>query len=143
MREMVADLLITKGASLADLNRQIEGLALMEGGPPAGDRHGPTLAHRDARLRQPHECADLDADPREGIELARAGLEVARRIGSRSLAIVLTGNAAEVAIHTGDWSWADALLDEMADDGLEGVRPILRDPQSAGARCCLRFADVP
>ncbi|HEY8198405.1 MAG TPA: AAA family ATPase, partial [Candidatus Limnocylindrales bacterium] len=118
MREMVADLLITKGASLADLNRQIEGLALLRAGLQlALDTGRPHTAMR-GYVNLTTLLTTLD--PREGIEVARSGLEVARRIGSRSLAIVLTGNAAEVAIHTGDWSWADALLAEMADDELEG-----------------------
>ena len=53
--------------------------------------------------------------------VARAGLDLARRLGSRSLTIVLVGNAAELAVQTGDWEWADEQLAEFADSELEAA----------------------
>jgi hypothetical protein len=46
-----------------------------------------------------------------GLEMGRAGLAEARRLGLRGAAVVLAGNVVEVARWTGDWEWA---LNELA-----------------------------
>ena len=119
MRETVADLLITKGSALADVNRQIEGLALLRAGLELAIDGG--LSHTATRGYVNLTSLLIATDPREGMAVARAGLEVARRIGSRAMTVVQVGNAAELALHTGDWLWAEAQLTDVADFDLEAA----------------------
>jgi len=63
-------------------------------------------------------------DPRAGLELARAGLALARRLGLRSYFAILLGNAAHNAFRTGDWSWALGELEAaLAEDFEPSDRP--------------------
>jgi len=45
-------------------------------------------------------------DPRRGLEVARAGIDIARRLGDRPWYVLLTNNAIACATRTGDWDWA-------------------------------------
>jgi class 3 adenylate cyclase/predicted ATPase len=45
-------------------------------------------------------------DPRDAVEVQRAGITLARRLGRRSDEIVLVGNASEDARRVGEWDWA-------------------------------------
>jgi len=52
------------------------------------------------------------SDPAAGLAMAREGLEIASRRGSKSFGINMVGNAVSCAIRVGEWAWAAALLDE-------------------------------
>ena len=107
--ELVARALTAKGASLLPLGRAYEGLGVMRAGIELAEANGATdesLAGRTALM------ASMGArDAGAALEMGRAGLAEARRLGLRGAAIVIIGNAVEVARWTGDWQWA---LDELA-----------------------------
>ena len=51
-------------------------------------------------------------EPAAGLALAREGLEIGQRLGSRAYGFQMVGNASICALRTGDWDWAATLLDE-------------------------------
>ena len=51
-------------------------------------------------------------EPSAGLALAREGIEIGRRLGSRSYGYQMAGNGSICALRTGDWDWAAVLLDE-------------------------------
>jgi class 3 adenylate cyclase/tetratricopeptide (TPR) repeat protein len=106
---IVADTLVTKGASLTSLSRAIEGLALIRGGQAVAESHG--LNHTLLRAFVNRSVIDASRDPRAALEGIRPGLALARRLGDRSSTITLLSNGAEFAIRTGDWPWALAELE--------------------------------
>jgi tetratricopeptide (TPR) repeat protein len=101
MEDVIADTLITKGAITDDVGRRHEGVALLRAGIDLATRLGiPQTAFRGminigTRL-----------SPREAFEVARNGHAEAARLGLRSEAALLLGNAASLAVETGDWQWA-------------------------------------
>jgi class 3 adenylate cyclase/predicted negative regulator of RcsB-dependent stress response len=112
--EVLADTLITKGSSLGGIGRAREGLMLVAGGADIADAASlPGTVLRAAINRGFGESLDSQAT---ALESARAGIALARRLGLRSLLTVLTGNAAEYAIATGDWEWAEQELSAHGDD---------------------------
>jgi class 3 adenylate cyclase/tetratricopeptide (TPR) repeat protein len=121
--EVLADTLITKGTSLVGLGRAREGLMLIAGGADIADAAGlPATVLRAAVNRGFAESLDSQ---RTGFESARAGIALARRLGLRSLLTILTGNASEYAIATGDWDWAEHELAGHGEDLEPSHRAIL------------------
>jgi len=107
--DVLADTLITKGSAMLGSGRIREALLLIAGGGDlALSIDLPTVALRAAINRG---FAEAIEDPRTALASAREGLALARRLGLRSVASVLAGNAAEYAVETGDWDWA---LSEVA-----------------------------
>ena len=54
-------------------------------------------------------------DPRLAVDLQREGVELARRLGRRTLEITTLGNVAEDARRTGDWDWVLGEIDAVTD----------------------------
>ena len=52
------------------------------------------------------------SEPAAGLALAREGLEIGRRLGSRAYGFNMVGNGSICALRTGDWDWTAAILDE-------------------------------
>jgi class 3 adenylate cyclase/tetratricopeptide (TPR) repeat protein len=125
---IAADVLTTKGVGLFYVGRLWESRALLEGARMLSEELGfPELA-----LRATHNLGltvGLD-DPRRAVELERAGIELARRLGQRPMELTLLGNLSEDARRVGDWDWVIRELDEAiqldVDDAtrlaLEGQR---------------------
>ncbi len=112
---IVADLLITKGSSLASIGRQIEGLGAIAAGQAVAESHG--LGRTAVRASLNRSSIEGSRDPRVALELVRACLPLARRLGHRSLAAVALANGVEAAVRIGDWAWALAELDvALAED---------------------------
>jgi class 3 adenylate cyclase/tetratricopeptide (TPR) repeat protein len=115
---IVADTLVTKGTALGWLGRPIEGLALLAAGQQLAETHG-LVANRAYLAHNNRSGIECTRDPRDALEIVRAGLVRARRIGRRSMISVLLGNAASYALRTGDWAWAlaqsEAALGEEFD----------------------------
>jgi class 3 adenylate cyclase len=112
--DVLADTLITKGSSLFGLGRAREGLMLVAGGADiaeAAGLHGTVL-----RAAINRGFAESLESQRASLESARAGRDLARRLGLRSLLTILTGNAAEYAIAAGEWEWAEKELSGSGDD---------------------------
>jgi class 3 adenylate cyclase/tetratricopeptide (TPR) repeat protein len=117
MVEIIADTLVTKGTALYSVGRSREGHGLITAGAAlaeSGSHHRVTLRARiNAQM-----TAELE-DPRAALESSRAGLALARRLGLRSFASVLLGNAAFTAVRAGEIEWAKADLESAASDDLE------------------------
>jgi class 3 adenylate cyclase/tetratricopeptide (TPR) repeat protein len=104
LAKVVAEALVLKGIIYFYRGRLWEARAVLEGARIVAQ----TFNLPEVELRAIHNLGlglGLD-DPRAAVELERAGLSVARRLGERSIEIILLGNAAEDARRTGDWGWA-------------------------------------
>jgi hypothetical protein len=133
LTEVLADTLITKGSALAGLGRSREGLMLVSGGGDVAEAAGLSVTVLRASINRGFS-EGLDSQW-TGFESARTGIALARRLGLRSLLTVLTGNAAEYAIATGDWDWAERELAGLGDDLEPSHRSIIASGQAF-------FADV-
>ena len=117
---IVADTLITKGMSLTVSGRAYEGDGAIRTGLELADRYG----LGETALRGHINLSTTINDPRAGLETARAGLVLARRLGRAADAIVLLGNAAGNAVATGDWEWASGELNEALEARLEDAERV-------------------
>ncbi len=115
-RPAIADLLITKGASYTNAGRAVEGRALLEAGIRIADEDGLILTGLRGRINLSTNPA---IEPQAGMDLAKAGLETARRIGNRRLESNLFGNYAFSALTLGAW---DDLLAEV-----RGAPPVVAE----------------
>jgi class 3 adenylate cyclase/tetratricopeptide (TPR) repeat protein len=113
--ELVADTLITRGTALAWLGRPHEGMGAIETGHRLATRHG--LDVTVARALNNLAGQSGDSDPRAGLEAARTGIALARRLGYRHFQIL--DNAFHLAIRTGDWDWAAAQVEPMLGEEVE------------------------
>ncbi len=112
---IVADTLITKGSALAQIGRTAEGLALLRAGQELAEGHG--LVESIMRALSNRPLYEASQDPRSALEIARAGLLVARRLGI--LNPVLVGNGAGAALRVGEWQWALSTVEEALAADLE------------------------
>ncbi|MDQ3689421.1 MAG: AAA family ATPase [Chloroflexota bacterium] len=111
--EVLADTLVTKGTALLMVGRSREGLMLIAGGGQVALAND--MPHAALRAAINRGFGESLEDPRSALAFAREGLALARRLGLRSFAVVLTGNAAEYAIRTGDWESAEAELRSIGE----------------------------
>ena len=117
LAEIIADTLITKGSALGFAGRPIEGLGAMAAGEALAESRGfPRIV-----LRSCINASSVHSvrDPRRGLEVARRGLMIARRIGDRSNAIVLLMNGIPCAIRLGEWPWALSEIETAMNEELE------------------------
>ena len=112
---MVADTLITRGTALAWLGRPHEGIGAIETGHRLASRHGLDLT--DARALNNLASMSADTDPRAGLDAARTGIALARRLGYRHFQIL--DNAFVLAIRAGEWDWAAAQVEPMLGEEVE------------------------
>ncbi len=108
LKAIVADTLVTKGTALARVGRTIEGLGAIGAGQALAEAAGLDVAFLRAHANR--SSLGGSSDPRAALEVAQAGLLVARRLGRRTQLSILLANAADCALRTGDWIWA---LDEL------------------------------
>jgi class 3 adenylate cyclase/tetratricopeptide (TPR) repeat protein len=114
--ELTAAGLLTRAGALT--NRSRESLALLRAALELGVAHG--FTEIEARARTVLTFVQVTNDPRAGLAEARAGLENARRLGSRLYAVSMIGNGVDCAFRTGDWDWAVETLHEWLAGDLEG-----------------------
>jgi class 3 adenylate cyclase/tetratricopeptide (TPR) repeat protein len=109
---VIVDALITKGSAIGDAGgRQREGLADVMGALALAQAHG--LVNSEFRARNNIAAWHLIDDHRVRLATARAGLELARKLGRRDAAVQLAQHSADAAWHTGDWDWALATAAEF------------------------------
>ena len=104
---IMADTLVTKGSALGGLGRLTEGNGVMQ---PVGlaEAHG---LHTTALRALNNTSAGLaEIDPRAGVEAARSGLALSRRLGQRFWMFAFVGGSAWGGFLTGDWDRALAEL---------------------------------
>ena len=98
------------------------GYGMLTGGRP---REGIVLLQGAHQLAVANDLRDIEqnarilmtfyeqwSEPAAGLALAREGLEIGRRIGSRSYGFQMVGNGCVCALRAGEWEWTAALLDE-------------------------------
>ncbi len=112
---IVADTLVTRGSALCHLGRLTEGLALLRAGQELAERNG--LSDTLIRAIGNRALYEAAQDPRSALEIARAGLLIAHRIGHRNP--VILGNAVYAAIRLGEWTWASGAVAEALAQDLE------------------------
>ena len=117
--DVVADTLITRGTALAMIGRPYEGLGAIEAGQQLAAAHSLHLIV----MRGLNNLASTmqDSDPRSGLEAARTGIALARRLGIPPFNLI--DNAYSTAFRTGEWDWAGAELEPMLG---EEVDPLTR-----------------
>jgi class 3 adenylate cyclase len=106
----VARGLASRGVLLGFTGRPREGMILLRGA------HQLALAHdlREPELRGRTLLTFYEqwGEPAAGLALAREGLQIGRRLGSRRYGFSMVGNAIICAIRVGEWDAAARLLDE-------------------------------
>ena len=110
----VADLLITRGTSLSNLGRAYEGVGAIRAGLELAEQQGLLVTAIRARLNI--GVMLNDSDPRAALDVTRTALDMAKRLGRRSFAVTLIGNAASAAVDIGDWDWVVNELRTARDD---------------------------
>ncbi len=116
LRPITAEALATKGGALVEDGRTSEGVGLLRASLAMAEEHG--LVVPALRARNSLAVGLLVDDPRAALGVARAGLEVARRVGFRDLALRLASNWAEAALEVGEWSAILEILAELDRDDL-------------------------
>jgi class 3 adenylate cyclase/tetratricopeptide (TPR) repeat protein len=101
-----------RGSALLRLNRSREAMMLIRGAGELAQAHG--LLDAESRSRTLQTFVAQWDDPRAGLEAARAGQQLAERVGSRALSLLMVGNGVSCATRVGDWDWAVALLAEWS-----------------------------
>jgi class 3 adenylate cyclase/tetratricopeptide (TPR) repeat protein len=115
--EIVAELLVTRGTALTTVGRELEGIAVLEGGLKLATAHGLTATELRARINLSGVLGAYDA--RAAVEVAVTGAELALRLGLRAWVPTLAGNAATNAVDTGEWERALALLERASEAAVE------------------------
>ena len=108
LRDVVAELLPSKGWALAAQGRVIEAAALHRGALVFAMREGRFRAEMRSRMNL--SAVAVFEDPGEAFEVARAGIDRARERGYDNWAITAAGNAASSAIQLGEWDWIAATV---------------------------------
>ena len=109
----ILDLLATRATGLHGRGRLREAVVVFRGVQELAGDHGLTAPAVRARVNLSFLLAS--ADPRAGLETARAGLDAAGRLGNRSWLGLLLGNAVMSAFRLGEWDWAlEAMQESLA-----------------------------
>jgi hypothetical protein len=104
--------LLHRGSALLRLNRPREAMILVRGAGELAQTHG--LLDSETRSRTLQTFVAQWDDPRAGLEVARAGQQLAERVGSRKLGLLMVGNGVACASRVGEWDWAITLLAEWS-----------------------------
>jgi len=121
MLETIVGLLVPKGAALASLGRQREGIALIKGARDIARENGFDELLAAALTVLSAYVSDLDA--KGAWESAKEALAIARRLGRRDRMLVAVNNVGYNGFVTGDWNMALAELDStLAEDIDPGQR---------------------
>ena len=111
----ILELLVTRGATLANHRRLAEAIVLLLGATSrARSLQMPELELR-ARVNLSYVTAA--EDPFLAHSVAREGLELARHLGMRGPGFYLLNNASDAAIRVGEWDWAlEQITEALAVD---------------------------
>ena len=92
-----------------------EGIGAIEAGQRLAARH--SLPGTELRALNNLASYLADDDPQVGLNAARAGLVISRRLGRRTFTIV--ENIRELGVRTGEWDWVMAELESVLADVLD------------------------
>jgi tetratricopeptide (TPR) repeat protein len=107
----IAELLVSKSWALSGVGRPREAAAIVLGGLDMAERAGSFVTTIRARVNASNWY--LEEDPRRALEIAAAGIELARSVGHAEWAAGLSSNASQGALTTGDWDRIVAWRDEL------------------------------
>jgi class 3 adenylate cyclase/tetratricopeptide (TPR) repeat protein len=114
---IVADTLVTKGSSLANLGRMLEAGAILELADRIAEAEG--LTH--PRLRSAYNrMVHFGLDPDRAFAGGRDGLALARKIGNIGWANAFAAITATVALFVGDWDATERETRTLRDADLTG-----------------------
>jgi class 3 adenylate cyclase/tetratricopeptide (TPR) repeat protein len=121
---VIADVLVTRGSSLAFMGQRRQGIGLVALGGELAEGHG--LTYIALRARNNHSGMLADIDPPAALEAATQLLQLARRSGMRSSLVMATAAIADIRIAMGDWDTAQAevaaALAELPDISASDLR---------------------
>jgi class 3 adenylate cyclase/tetratricopeptide (TPR) repeat protein len=112
--EVVAEAMDTRGVCLQETDRFDEGFAMIRASVDLAAEH--RLSNAELRARYNLAGRRWWDDPRDAIEIVRAGIEVAERTGRRDWLNGLVGFAAGMLVGVLEYDEALAMLDTVADD---------------------------
>jgi hypothetical protein len=110
--ELIADTLVTKGSALGGVGRGREGTAVLLGGYELARSYRFVMPELRGAINL--SAAASYESPRMGLEIAQAGLALARRLGLHAHMGAVLGNAAGLATTCGDWTWVVTATAEVA-----------------------------
>jgi class 3 adenylate cyclase len=102
--------LIGRGTARLMVGQPREGMVLLRGAHQLAIANGLPFREQNARVLM--TFFEQWGEPAAGLALAREGLEIGRRLGSRAYGFNMVGNGSICALRTGDWDWTSAILDE-------------------------------
>jgi len=102
--------LVGRGSTLITLGRPREGIALLRGVQQLALQHDIRDVELPARVLL--TFFEQWGEPALGLALARDGLDIVRRLGSRSYGANMVGNGTICAFRIGEWEWAATVLEE-------------------------------
>ena len=102
--DVVAEALVTRATAIGQFGRRQEATVLMRGVLQLAEARG--LTTTEIRLRINLSLLLLEDDPAAALAVAQLGLQLVERLGLRTFASYLVGNATDAAWRTGDWAWA-------------------------------------
>ena len=112
---IIADTLVTKSSALAAMGRAREAMGVIRAGEQLAREYG--LSATLLRALNNRSVAEDTSDPRSGLEAAREGLALARRIGDRGWVAGLQVGVGYSSFLLGDWDAAvEHLSDGLADE---------------------------
>jgi predicted ATPase len=107
----IADLLNTRATALGFGGRVREGVAVLRGVVEMSGAYG--LSYAGIRASINLSSLLTAEDPLAGFRIAHEGFEEAKRAGSRDMMSTMGANAAEGAIHIGEWDAAEAIFADL------------------------------
>jgi tetratricopeptide (TPR) repeat protein len=115
----VLELLVTRGAALAQVARIHEAIVTLLGAVTFARSHEMTAQEFRARVNLSYAASAEDTEL--AFRIAREGYERAYQIGNRGQGMYLLGNASDAAMQLGNWDWAleqtsQAITGEQEDD---------------------------
>ena len=117
--EFTADGLAAKGAALLEECRIPQGSALLWASVELAERHG--FIGSALRARSSLATGLIVDDPGQAERIARQGLDTARRVGLRGLAVRVASNWADAAIEAGRWGDVESVLTALDAPDLPAV----------------------
>ncbi|HEY3522184.1 MAG TPA: adenylate/guanylate cyclase domain-containing protein [Candidatus Limnocylindrales bacterium] len=118
-REVVAELLISRGWALSVAGRQHEAIAVLRGAIVLAERDAPPATRFRGAMNLTANL--LTDDPRETLRIALDHYRAARRLGYEGWAESLAGNVADPALWTGEWALIEQVARDMAADEQQSI----------------------
>jgi class 3 adenylate cyclase/tetratricopeptide (TPR) repeat protein len=111
LRPVIAELLASKGWTLASEGRILEAIALLRGALVFAEREG--LFNAEMRTRMNLSAWAIAESPVESFEVSLRATELALEHGNRGWAMSAAGNAADSAVALGEWDRVEEIASRL------------------------------